>query len=261
MRIIVCIKQVPDASEVRIDPDNGTLIRDGVPTVVNPFDLHALEEGIRIRDRVGGTVTAISMGPPQARDALRDAIAMGADDTVLLSDRRFAGSDTLATAYVLARAIQKIGGADLVICGKQSIDGDTAQVGPGIAEDLDIPHVAYVKRVVEIGGGRMRVERTVEGGVEIIESTLPTLLTVMKDINQPRLPTLKGIMRAKRTEITKWTLEDIEADEDRVGLKGSPTEVMRIFAPEIRRRGEIIEGTVEEQIGAAIRKLREARVV
>ncbi|MGE5484846.1 MAG: electron transfer flavoprotein subunit beta/FixA family protein [Ignavibacteriales bacterium] len=261
MRVIVSIKQVPDTTEVRINPETGTLVREGVPSIINPFDLYALEEGIRIRERLGGTVTAISMGPSQARDALRDAIAMGADEAILLSDRRFAGSDTLATAYALARAVERLGGADLIICGKQAIDGDTAQVGPGIAEELDIPHVAYVKKVVEIGDGRIRVERMVEGGVEVIESTLPILLTVMKDINQPRLPTLKGIMRAKRTEIRTWTLEDIEADEDRVGLKGSPTEVIRVFTPELRQQGEVIEGTTEEQVKALLSKLREARVV
>lgn len=261
MKVIVCIKQVPDTTEVKINPETGTLVREGVPSIINPFDLYALEEGIRIREKSGGTVTALSMGPSQARDALRDAVAMGADDAVLLSDKRFAGADTLATAYTLAKAIEKLGRADLIICGKQAIDGDTAQVGPGIAEELDIPHVAYVKKVVEIGDGKIRVERMVEGGVEVIESTLPILLTVMKDINQPRLPTLKGIMRAKRTEIKTWTLEDIGADENRVGLKGSPTEVIRVFAPELRMQGEIIEGTAEDQVEVIMKKLREARVV
>ncbi len=261
LRMVVGVKWVPNTMNVKFDPKTGALIREGVPSIINPFDLYALEEGIRIREKSGGTVTALSMGPSQARDALRDAVAMGADDAVLLSDKRFAGADTLATAYTLAKAIEKLGRADLIICGKQAIDGDTAQVGPGIAEELDIPHVAYVKKVVEIGDGKIRVERMVEGGVEVIESTLPILLTVMKDINQPRLPTLKGIMRAKRTEIKTWTLEDIGADENRVGLKGSPTEVIRVFAPELRMQGEIIEGTAEDQVEVIMKKLREARVV
>lgn len=261
MRIVVCVKQVPDTTEVKINPETGTLIREGVPSIVNPFDQYALEEGILTRERLGGTVTAISMGPPQAKDALRDAIAMGADEAVLLCDRRFAGADTLATAYALARGIDKLGGADLVICGKQAIDGDTAQVGPGVAEELDMPHITYVKKVVAIEDGKIKVERMVEGGVEVVESTLPVLLTVMKDINQPRLPTLKGIMRAKRTEIKVWTLEDIGADEEKVGLKGSPTEVVRIFTPELRKQGEVIELPAEEAVKVLVNKLREARVV
>ncbi|NPV71220.1 MAG: electron transfer flavoprotein subunit beta/FixA family protein [Firmicutes bacterium] len=259
MRIIVCIKQVPDTTEVKIDPETGTLVREGVPSIINPFDTYALEEGIHTREQLGGTVTVVSMGPPQARDALRDAVAMGADDAVLLSDKRFAGADTLATAYTLARAIKQLGGADLILCGKQAIDGDTAQVGPGVAEELDIPHVTYVKKVVAFDGGRVRVERMVEGGVEVVESTMPVLLTVMKDINQPRLPTLKGIMRAKRTEIKVWGLEDIGADEERTGLKGSPTEVVRVFTPELRKQGQVLEAPVEEQVKVLVSRLRDVR--
>ncbi|MCR4398382.1 MAG: electron transfer flavoprotein subunit beta/FixA family protein [Firmicutes bacterium] len=261
MKVIVCIKQVPDTTEVKINPETGTLMREGVPAIINPFDQYALEEGILTRERHGGTVTAISMGPPQAREALRDAVAMGVDDAVLLCDQRFAGADTLATAYTLARAIERLGGADLIICGKQAIDGDTAQVGPGVAEELDIPHISYVKKVVSIGDGRIKVERMVEGGVEVIESSMPVLITVMKDINQPRLPTLKGIMRAKRTEIKVWGLEDIGAEEGRVGLTGSPTEVIRVFTPELRKRGQVIEVPTEEAVAAVVRKLRELRAV
>ncbi len=259
MRIVVCVKQVPDTTEVKINPETGTLVREGVPSIVNPFDSYALEEALRTRERLGGTVTVVTMGPPQARDVLRDAIAMGADDAVLLSDRRFAGADTLATAYTLAKAIEKLGGADLILCGKQAIDGDTAQVGPGVAEELDIPHVTYVKKVLALEAGKVRVERMVEGGVEVVEATLPVLLTVMKDINQPRLPTLKGIMRAKRTEIRVWGLDDISANEDRCGLKGSPTEVVRVFTPEIRKQGLILEGPIEDQVKALVSRLREIR--
>ena len=259
MRIVVCVKQVPDTTEVKINPETGTLVREGVPSIINPFDSYALEEALRTREQHGGTVTVVSMGPPQARDVLRDAVAMGADDAVLLSDKRFAGADTLATAYTLARAIEKLGGADLILCGKQAIDGDTAQVGPGVAEELDIAHVTYVKKVVGFDGGKVKVERMIEGGVEVVEASMPVLLTVLKDINQPRLPTLKGIMRAKRTEIKIWGLEDIGADEERCGLKGSPTEVVRIFTPEIRKQGQVFEGPVEEQVKLLVSRLREVR--
>lgn len=261
MKVAVCIKQVPDTTEVKIDPETNTLVRQGVPSIVNPFDMYALEEGIRIREKLGGTVTAITMGPPQAKAALETAIAMGCDDAVLLSDRAFAGADTLSTSYTLGRTLEKLGPFDLILCGKQAIDGDTAQVGPGVAEQLDIPHMTYIRKVVELGDGKIRVERMVEGGYEVIECDLPVLLTVVKDINEPRLPSLKGIMRAKRAEIPVWGAADIAADDQKIGLVGSPTEVVRIFTPEIRSRGEFITGEPAEQAHSLIGKLREARLI
>jgi len=261
MNVVVCMKQVPDTTEVKIDPETKTLVREGVPSIINPFDSYAIEEGIRIKERHGGKVTILSMGPPQVRESLKEAIAMGADEGVLLCDRAFAGSDTLATSYTLAAGIKKIGEVDLIVCGKQAIDGDTAQVGPGIAENLDIPHITYVRRIAEMRPGYIRVERMVEGGYEVVETTLPALITVVKEINEPRLPSLKGIMRAKRTEIIMWTAEDLEVDPDKIGLTGSPTEVIRVFTPEIRSTAEILEGDVRDQVKALIDRLREAKVV
>src|SRR5690554_4498702 len=221
MKIIVCIKQVPDTTEVKINEETNTLIREGVASVVNPFDLHAVEEGLRLREKYGGTVTALSMGPPQAAEALREVLSMGVDDAVLLSDRAFAGADTLATSYTLAKGVQKIGGFDLIICGKQAIDGDTAQVGPGLAEKLGVPHVTYVKKIHEIADGRITVERMTEEGSEKIRFPLPGLLTVVKEINEPRLPSLKGKMRAKKAEIPIWSARDVERSEERrVGKEG-----------------------------------------
>src|SRR5512139_3601251 len=175
MRIIVCIKQVPDSAEVRINPETNTLIRDGVPTIINPYDLHALEAGLQIREKTGGRVTVLTMGPPQAETALRDAIAMGADEAVLLTDRAFAGSDTWATAYTLSKAIEQIG-ADVILCGKQAIDGDTAQVGPEIAEFMDIPHIPYIRKVVDVASDKLVVQRLMDDGFDVVESTLPVLL-------------------------------------------------------------------------------------
>lgn len=255
MNIVVCIKQVPDTAEVRINPETNTLIREGVPSIINPYDMHALEAGLRIRESVGGKVTVITMGPPQAETALREAISMGADDALLISDRAFAGSDTLATSYTLSRAINKLG-ADIILCGKQAIDGDTAQVGPEIAEFLNIPHVSYVKKIEEIRPDYIRVHRLMEEGYDIVESTMPVLLTVVKELNEPRLPSLKGKMAAKKAEIRKWTVSDIEADPERLGLKGSPTLVKNIFAPEIKKDRKIFEGSMEEQVDALIEELR-----
>jgi electron transfer flavoprotein beta subunit len=255
MRIIVCIKQVPDTAEVKINPETGTLIREGVPSIINPFDMHAIEAGIHIKERAGGKVTVITMGPPQAETALRDAISMGADAGVLLSDLAFAGSDTWATSYTLSRAIQKIG-ADVILCGKQAIDGDTAQVGPEIAEFLDIPHISYVKKIEEITGNSIRVQRMMDEGYDIVESTLPVLLTVVKELNEPRLPSLKGKMAAKKAVIQKWGQSDIQADENDIGLKGSPTQVKNIFRPEARSDRKMLEGTPEEQIEALLQELR-----
>lgn len=254
MNIVVCIKQVPDTAEVRINPETNTLIRDGVPSIINPYDLHAVEAGLQIREKTGATVTVMTMGPPQAETALRDAIAMGADSGVLLTDRAFAGSDTWATAYALAKAIKHLGG-DIVLCGKQAIDGDTAQVGPEIAEFLGIPHVAYVRKINDLTDGRIVVERLMDDGFDVVESTLPVLLTVVRELNVPRLPSLKGKMAAKKAEIRKLSAADIGAEEENLGLKGSPTQVRNIFAPEARKDRKMLEGTADEKVEALLKEL------
>jgi len=246
MNIIVCIKQVPDTTNVRIDPETNTLVRSGVQSIVNPFDMYAIEEGVRLKEKFGGTVTIITMGPPQAEEALREAISLGADGAILISDRAFAGSDTWATSYTLSRAIQKIGKFDIIICGKQAIDGDTAQVGPGIAAFLDMPQITFVKKIEDIKDSLMRSERMTEEGYDIVESPLPCLITVVKEINEPRLPSLKGKLRAKKAEIKKLEAKDLDADPDLLGLKGSPTKVVKIFTPSPRKGGQILEGEVKD---------------
>ena len=255
MNIIVCIKQVPDTAEIRINPETNTLMREGVPSIINPFDLHALEAAIQIREQRGGKVVVLTMGPPQAETSLREAIAMGADEAVLLSDKAFAGSDTWATSYTLAQAIKKLG-ADIIFCGKQAIDGDTAQVGPETAEFLDIPHVSYIRKIEEIKDDYIRVERLMDEGYDIVESSLPVLLTVVRELNEPRMPSLKGKMAAKKAEIKKMGMADIDAEENSLGLKGSPTQVKNIFAPDIKAERKMIEGSPEEQIDTLIAELR-----
>jgi electron transfer flavoprotein beta subunit len=255
MNIVVCIKQVPDTAEVRINPETGTLIREGVPSIINPFDMHAIEAGIQIKEKAGGKVTVMSMGPPQAESALRDAIAMGADDGILLSDRAFAGSDTWATSFTLSKAIGKLG-ADIIICGKQAIDGDTAQVGPETAEFLNIPHISYVRKIEEVTQNSIKVQRLMDEGYDIVESSFPVLLTAVKELNEPRLPSLKGKMAAKKAVIQKWGASDIMADQNDLGLKGSPTQVKNIFTPEARSGRKILEGDTEEQVDALIQELR-----
>lgn len=258
MNIVVCIKQVPDTTEVQINRETGTLMRDGVPSIVNPFDMYAIEEGIRLKEKYGGKVTAVTMGPPQAKNALAEAIAMGVDDAVLLSDRAFAGSDTLATSYSLSRAIKKIGDFDFILCGKQASDGDTAQVGPGIAECLGIPFVAFVKKIENVEGSKARVERMMEYGYDVVEVPVPVVLTVVKEINEPRLPSLRGKMKARKYEPNHMTTEDMDVDPDRLGLDGSPTRVIKVFTPEIKKDGEILEGeTPEELAGKLKQKLKE----
>lgn len=261
MRIVVCIKQVPDTTDVKLDKDTNTLIREGVPSIINPFDTYALEEGIRLTGRLGGTVTVLSMGPPQVESALREALAMGCNEAVLLSDRAFAGADTLATSYALAAAVRKLGGADLIICGKQAIDGDTAQVGPGIAELLDIPHATYVKRVAEVGKGSIQVHRMTEYGYDVLELPLPALITVVKEINEPRLPTLRGLMRSRTAPVTVWGATELGVDPERVGLKGSATEVVRVFTPELRGDCELLAGSALEQAEGLLERLRRAGAV
>jgi len=246
MNIIVCIKQVPNTTDVRIDPVKNTLIREGVESVINPFDTYAIEEAVRLKERFSGKVTVITMGPPQAESALREAISLGCDEGILISDRKFAGSDTWATSYTLSCAIRKIGAFDIILCGKQASDGDTAQVGPGISTHLDIPQVTYVKKIEEIKDKKARVERMTEEGYDIVESPIPCLFTVVKEINTPRLPSLKGMMRAKSAKILQWTAADISADPKNLGLDGSPTRVVKIFTPSPRKGGEIIKGDTDE---------------
>ncbi len=256
MNIVVCIKQVPDTTEVRIDPKTNTLIREGVASIINPFDLYAIEEGVRLKEKFGGKVTVISMGPKQVENALREAISLGADEAVLMSDRAFAGSDTLATSLALSEGIRKTG-FDVIICGKQAIDGDTAQVGPGIAAHLDIPQITYVKKIESINDGKILAERMVEEGYEVVESTLPVLITVVKEINEPRLPSLKGKMKAKKTEIKIITSEDLGIDKTKIGLDGSPTWVMKIFTPPKKEGGKIFEGSTEEVVAKLVSELQD----
>lgn len=263
MRIVVCVKQVPDTTDVKINSETNTLIREGVASITNPFDEFAVEEGLRTREKYGGEVHVISMGPPQAIEVLKNALAVGVDKAYLVSDRAFAGADTLATAYTLSKTIEHIGGADLIFCGKQAIDGDTAQVGPGIATRLGIPQLTYVSKVREINPEKKKVvvERLLENGKEVVESSLPALITVIKDINEPRLPSLLGIKKAARAQIPTLTAKDINADENRIGLKGSPTWVTKIFTPEPRGGGEVLKGEVTEVVPLLVNKLMESKFI
>ncbi len=261
MKIVVCVKQVPDTTEVKINPETNTLIREGVASILNPFDMYAVEEAIRIKEKVGGTVIVLSMGPPQVAEQLKETIAMGADEAILVSDRAFAGSDTLATSYALSKAIEKIADVNLVICGKQAIDGDTAQVGPEIAEKIGIPHLTYVKKIEAISETEITLERMNEDGYERVQMPLPGLITVVKEINEPRLPSLKGMMRSKKAEIPIWSAADIDADPAKCGLNGSPTWVKRIFIPEIKCQGEIFSGEPEEQVKFLVNALVGRKIV
>ncbi|MBN1642315.1 MAG: electron transfer flavoprotein subunit beta/FixA family protein [Anaerolineae bacterium] len=256
MHAIVCIKQVPDTTEVRIDPERGTLIREGVPSIINPFDMYAIEEGITLKEAHGGTTTVITMGPPQAIDALKEAVAMGCDDAVLISDSAFAGADTWATAYTLAQAIRKVGAYDVILCGRQAADGDTGQVGPGIATQLGITQLTYVFKIRELDLERrtITVERLVEEGREVVTAPLPCLVTVVKDINSPRYPSFMGIRRANQRAYPLWTAEDLchdtGADGACFGLIGSPTKVVKVFTP-APREGECTFIPAEDPVRAA----------
>ncbi|MFH1368178.1 MAG: electron transfer flavoprotein subunit beta/FixA family protein [Elusimicrobiota bacterium] len=261
MHFIACIKQVPNTTNVQIDSETGTLKREGVESIINPFDEYAIEEAVRLKERFGGKATVITMGPPQAEAALREALGRGIDSAVLVSDRAFAGADTWATAYTLGKAIQALAPFDLIICGKQATDGDTAQVGPGVAEMLDIPHVAYVKKIEEIKEGYVRVERMMEDGYDSIEMPLPSLITVVKEINTPRLPSLRGLMAAKKAVIQKWTSQDIKAEPKSIGLTGSPTQVMKIFTPPPRPGGEKLEGSPEIAAEKLVAKLKQLQII
>lgn len=261
LRIVVCLKQVPGTTDVKIDPKTNTLIRQGVKNVVNPLDTYALEEGVRLRERCGGQVTVISMGPPYAVEMLRESIAGGADDAVLLSDLAFAGADTLATSYTLAQAVKKLGQCDLIICGRQTVDGDTGQVGPEMAEMLDVPFVAYVSKIEDIDNSHLRASRMVGDGYEVIETPLPAVITVVKEINVPRLPSLRGLAKSKSVTIPTWTAADLSVDMKMVGQLGSATRVTETFYPRRERQGEILKGELPAQVACLVDKLKEARVI
>lgn len=260
MDIVVCIKQVPDTTEVRINPETNTLIRDGVPSIINPFDENAIEAALQLREKHGGKVIVITMGPPQAAEALKAAIAMGVDDVALISDRAFAGSDTWATSYTLSQAIKKLGKIDLILCGKQAIDGDTAQVGPGIAEWLGIPQVTFAVKI-EVTNNVARVERMLEENNEVVEMPLPGVITVVKQINEPRMPSLKGLMKAKKAVIRNMNAAELEADLSNLGLNGSPTNVMKIFTPPAKGGGEMLIGDAGEMVDKLIAKLKERKTI
>jgi electron transfer flavoprotein beta subunit len=255
VKVIVCIKQVPDTTNVRINPETNTLVREGVQSVINPFDAYALEEGVRLREKHGGRVTVMTMGPPQAAEALREAISLGADEAFLVSDRAFAGADTLATAYALSCAVKHLGGADVILMGRQAIDGDTGQVGPGVAENLGISHVTDIRKIEELAEGRIVVERLLEDGYVRLGARLPVVLTVVKEINTPRLPSLKGKIAAKNAQIPVLKATDIGADPERLGLNGSPTQVMKIFTPPKPAGGKKFEGEPASAVGALLSEL------
>ena len=256
MKIVVCIKQVPASSDTKIDPVTKRIMRENSKAVINPFDLYAVEEAVAIREQVGGEVIALSMGPEKAVHALTEALSMGVDRAVLLSDRAFGGSDTWATSYALAKAIETIGGVDLVICGKQAVDGDTAQVGAGIAAKLDMLQAANVWKVEDVGRDAITVKRMNERGWDIVRLRYPALLTVIKDLNVPRIPTLHDARAARRAVIPVWKPEDIGADAELIGLKGSPTQVVRTEPPAARGSETCkIEGDAESAAGAFVREM------
>jgi electron transfer flavoprotein beta subunit len=237
MHIVVCIKQVPDSAQIRVHPVTNTIMRQGVPAIVNPYDLFSLEEALRLKDKFGGKVTVICMGPPQAEEALRKCVSFGADEAVLVTDRAFAGADTLATSYALAAAIRKLNSeqkVDLVFTGKQTIDGDTAQVGPGIAKRMGLQLLTYVSRIVEtdVDGGTITVERRGEGGVQVLKTAMPALITMLENTNEMRFASLPAMIQAAAYQVRKWSKEDAAIEDlTKIGLKGSPTVVSKVFGP------------------------------
>jgi electron transfer flavoprotein beta subunit len=238
MRIVVPIKQVPETKNVKMDEATGTVVREGIESIVNPLDLYSIELALLLKKKYGGEVVAVTMGPPKASDALKEAISMGCDSAVLVSDRVFGGSDTWATSLVLAEAIKKIE-YDIIICGERATDGDTGQVGPGIAAFLDLPVITYVSKVDKIDGQVCKVERIVEDGYEVLSCSLPLVLTVVKEVSEPGLPTLRGKQRAKKAEIPSWGHEILGIEPGDVGLKGSPTRVVKISKPKVTRECEL----------------------
>ena len=260
MNIVVCIKQVPDTDKVTIDRETNRLNRAGVPSIINPFDENALEMAVRLKEKYGGKVTVLTMGPPQAESALRDALAVGADEAVLLTDKKFAGADTWATSYTLSCAIRKFDPFDLLLFGKQAVDGDTAQVGPGVAQYLDLPMVTYA-REIEADDGTFRVKQVTEDGYDVWEVPAPAACTVVKEANTPRMPSLKLKMRAKKAEVPVWSADDLEADAEKMGLKGSPTKVVKIFRPPVKMNKEKLEGEPPEMATKLIHRLKERKLL
>ena len=263
MNIIVLIKQVPNTTEVTLDPKTGNLIREGIESIVNPDDLHAIEAAVTLKETLGAKITAISMGPHQAIDALSEAMGMGVDEAILLSDKAFAGADTWATSSTLAKAIKKIGKYDLIICGRQAIDGDTAQIGPQVAETLGIPQVSYVFEIEALKKTNMIVKRRIEEGFERVSTTMPALLTVIGEMNEPRYPVVSGLLDAcsEKASIEVWDAADIGVNTRDVGLEGSLTNVIKTFAPKSKRMGEFLEGDTKTQVMALIGKLKENQLM
>ena len=252
MRIAVCVKQVPETKSVKMDPETRTVIRQGVQAIINPLDLYAIEAALVLKELYNAQITAISMGPPQAVTALKEAVAMGVDEAVLVSDRAFAGSDTWATSYILAGAIKQLGDFDLILCGERATDGDTGQVGPEMAAALDLPVISYVNHINELEDGKLKVSRLVESGTEKLSMQLPGVLTVVKEIGEPRLPTFRGKLKAKEIEFPSFDLETLKLDKSLIGLKGSPTRVVKIFRPEVVRNCELIKAETEAQTVEAV---------
>jgi electron transfer flavoprotein beta subunit len=262
MDILVCIKQVPGTSKVEVDPVTGVLKRDGVDSKMNPYDLFALETALKIKEQRGGLIKVITMGPPQAKDVIREAYMMGADEGALVSDRKFAGADVLATSYTLSQGVKKMGNFDLILCGKQTTDGDTAQVGPEMAEYLSIPHIANVLKIIEIKEKSVIVEMDMANTVEIAEIQFPCLLTVDKDIYQPRLPSFRKKLATKDREIKMISLNDFEdKNEKKYGLNGSPTQVERIFPPAVNNGRETWTGSGAQLSLKIAAKLKELKFV
>jgi len=261
LHTLVCVKQVPDTTEIKMDPKTNTLDRSSAPTIINPYDAHAVEEAVKIKKQFGGKVSIISMGPPQAQEVIKKCIEMGADEGYLLSDRAFAGSDTLSTSYILAMGIKKIMDKepiDIVFCGKQAIDGDTAQVGPGIACRLGMPQLTYVEAIESFDLKRNVVvlHRKIDNGYEVVQSKLPCLITVENDINELSFSPFTNMIKAARYKPVSWGINDFESDLNQLGLKGSPTSVRRIFPPEQRAGGELLKGSYDEVVKMLVAKLK-----
>jgi electron transfer flavoprotein beta subunit len=263
MNIIVLIKQVPNTSEVKLDPKTGNLIREGIESIINPDDRHALEAALRLKEEMGGKIIILSMGPPQAIDAVSEAMGMGADEGVFLTDRAFAGADTWATSTTLGKAIEKIGEFDLVLCGRQAIDGDTAQIGPQVAEYLGVPQVSYVFDIEEIKKGSLIVKRRLEDGFERLQCALPALLTVIGELNRPRYPRVDHLIDAckETAHIKIWNAADIGVQTRDVGLEGSLTNVSKTFAPKFQRQTEILEGDAKKAAERLVTKLKKNRLI